>query len=196
MYNVRKVNVRKLRDSLGWTVEWVSQKRSTSHERHQPLFCFIIVLSGSSQPLRSVERKVKPHSRFTVLSNSLSLSLSELSWKKEGSLCTVPHPRHICIEPLFLTFQPINFDSSSNINTIGLKNHENELLKLSRDRAHHRHDARASSWPSRADEERRRRDVGKWTRSDYRYLAEEFSQGERYTEGITQAASTLWAQRT
>ncbi len=95
-----------------WTVEWVSQKRSTSHERHQPLFCFIIVLSGSPQPLRSVERKVKPHSRSTVLSDSLSLSPCELSPKKEGSLCTVPRPRHIRIEPLFLTFQPINFDSS------------------------------------------------------------------------------------
>jgi len=28
-------------------------------------------------------------------------------------------------------------------------------------------------------------------RNDYRYLAEKFSQDERYTEEITQAASTL-----
>ncbi len=33
-------------------------------------------------------------------------------------------------------------------------------------------------------------------RSNYHYLAEEFSQDEKYTEEITQAASTLWTQWT
>ncbi len=59
-----------------------------------------------------------------------------------------------------------------------------ELLKLFRDRAHHWHDAHASFWSSRADEKRCWCDVDEWMKSDYHYLAEEFSQDEKYTEEI------------
>ncbi len=65
------------------------------------------------------------------------------------------------------------------------KNHENELLKLSRDKAHHWHDACALFWLSETDEKRCWCDVNKWMRNDYHYLAEEFSQDKRYTEEIT-----------
>ncbi len=77
-----------------------------------------------------------------------------------------------------------------------LKNHENELLKLSRNRAHHWYNAHASFWSSETDEKHCWRDVDEWTRSNYHYLAEEFSQDKKYTEEITQAASILWVQQT
>ena len=73
------------------------------------------------------------------------------------------------------------------------KNHENELLKLFRDRAHHWHDACALFWLSKTNEKHHQHDINEWTKSDYYHLAEKFSQDERYTEEITQAASTLWA---
>ncbi len=75
------------------------------------------------------------------------------------------------------------------------QNHENELLKLFKDKAHHQHDAYASFWLSRANKKHHWHDDDEWMKSNYCYLAEEFSQDERYTEEITQAASTLWAQR-
>jgi len=74
-------------------------------------------------------------------------------------------------------------------------NHENELLKLSKDIAHHWHDAHALFWLLRANEKHHWHDINKWTRDDYHYLAEEFSQDKKYTEEITQAASTLWTQQ-
>jgi len=61
-------------------------------------------------------------------------------------------------------------------------NHKNELLKLSKDRAHHQHDAYASFWLSRANEKRRWYNVNEWMRNNYCYLAEEFSQDKKYTE--------------
>ncbi len=73
-------------------------------------------------------------------------------------------------------------------------NHENELLKLSRNKVHHWHDACTSFWLLKADEKHYWRDVNEWTRSNYHYLAEKFSQDERYTEEITQTANTLWTQ--
>ncbi len=89
--------------------------------------------------------------------------------------------------------------NSSEINLFNRnwgKNHENELLKLFKDKAHHWHDAHASFWSSETDKKHRWCDVDKWMRNDYHYLAEEFSQDEKYTEEIIQAASTLWAQWT
>ncbi len=73
---------------------------------------------------------------------------------------------------------------------------KNELLKLSRDKAHHWHDAYASFWSLRTDEKRCWHNINEWMRSNYCYLVEEFSQDKKYTEEITQAASTLWVQRT
>ncbi len=58
------------------------------------------------------------------------------------------------------------------------ENHENKLLKLFKNRAHH--------WCN----------INEWTRSNYHYLTEKFSQDEKYTEETTQAASTLWTQWT
>ncbi len=52
------------------------------------------------------------------------------------------------------------------------KNHENELLKLSRDRAHHQHYACALFWLSRADKKHHWCDVDEWMKSIYCYLAE------------------------
>ena len=71
---------------------------------------------------------------------------------------------------------------------------KNELLKLFKNKAHHWHDACTSFWLSRADEKCHWCDVDEWMRSNYHYFAEEFSQDKRYTEEITQAASTLWVQ--
>ncbi len=65
------------------------------------------------------------------------------------------------------------------------QNHENELLKLSKDRAHHWHDAYASFWSSRTNEKHHWYDVDEWTRDNYYYLVEEFSQDKKYTEEIT-----------
>ncbi len=64
-------------------------------------------------------------------------------------------------------------------------NHENELLKLFRDKAHHWHDACASFWLSRTDEKCCWYNVNEWMRSNYYYLTEKFNQDERYTEKIT-----------
>lgn len=75
------------------------------------LLCFIISLSDSPQPLQSVETKVIPRSRRTVLSESLFLITCNSSSKMEGIFCTVPHPRHIRIMHLLLLFHPVNFDS-------------------------------------------------------------------------------------
>jgi len=72
-------------------------------------------------------------------------------------------------------------------------NHENELLKLSKNKAHHWHDACTSFQLSRTNKKHHQYDINEWMRSDYHYLTEEFSQDKRYTEEITQAASTLWA---
>ncbi len=65
------------------------------------------------------------------------------------------------------------------------KTYKNKLLKLFKNRAHHQHDAYASFWSSKADEKHHWCDVDEWTKDDYCYLAEEFSQDERYTEEIT-----------
>ncbi len=61
---------------------------------------------------------------------------------------------------------------------------------------HHWHDACASFWSSRANDERCWCDVSEWARDEYHYLAEEFNQDEEYTREIEQAASTLWVQWT
>ena len=66
-----------------------------------------------------------------------------------------------------------------------MQNHENELLKLFKDKAHHQHDACASFWSSKADEKHCWHDINEWTKDNYHYLAEEFSQGKRYTKEIT-----------
>ncbi len=73
---------------------------------------------------------------------------------------------------------------------------KNELLKLSKDRAHHWHDAYTLFWSSRTDEKYHWCNVNEWTRDNYHYLTEEFNQDERYTEEIIQVASTLWVQQT
>ena len=96
----------------------------------------------------------------------------------------------------FTHIRCLNTNRTELFDTIYWINHENELLKLSRDRAHHWHDAHTSFRSSRANEKHHWSDVNKWMRSNYHYLAEEFSQDKKYTEKITQAASTLWAQRT
>ncbi len=86
--------------------------------------------------------------------------------------------------------------STSDLDTIhsNIKYAKNKLLKLFKDKAHHWHDACALFWLSKANEKHHWRDIDEWTRSNYCYLAEKFSQDERYTEEITQAASTLWIQ--
>ncbi len=61
---------------------------------------------------------------------------------------------------------------------------------------HYWHDAYASFWSLKTDDERCQCNVSKWARDEYHYLAEEFNQDEEYTWEIEQAASTLWAQRT
>jgi len=68
------------------------------------------------------------------------------------------------------------------------------IISQNIDRAHHWHDAHALFWSSRTDEKHYWCDVDEWMKSNYCYLVEEFSQDEKYTEEITQAASTLWAQ--
>ena len=68
------------------------------------------------------------------------------------------------------------------------------IISQNINKAHYQYDACASFWSSKADEKHHWCNVDEWTRDDYYYLAEEFSQDERYTEEITQAASTLWAQ--
>ncbi len=65
------------------------------------------------------------------------------------------------------------------------KNHENELLNLFKDRTHHQHDAYASSQSSRTDKKHHWHDVNEWTKDDYHYFAEKFSQDKRYTKEIT-----------
>ncbi len=76
-----------------------------------------------------------------------------------------------------------------------MQNHENKLLKLFKDKAHYWYDACASFWSSRANKKHHQYDVDEWIKNNYCYLAEKFSQDERYTEEITQAASTLWVQQ-
>ncbi len=56
-----------------------------------------------------------------------------------------------------------------------MQNHENKLLKLFRNKAHHWHDAHASFWSLRTNEKCCWCNVDKWMRSDYHYLAKEFN---------------------
>ena len=73
-----------------------------------------------------------------------------------------------------------------------LSNRHQSLLTIE----HYWHDACASFWSSRVNDEHRWCDVSKWAKDEYCYLAEKFNQDEEYTREIEQAASTLWAQRT
>ncbi len=57
-------------------------------------------------------------------------------------------------------------DNSQTLYKNLLKNHENELLKLFKDKAHHQHNAHASFWSSRANKKRCWYDVDEWTKDD------------------------------
>jgi len=71
------------------------------------------------------------------------------------------------------------------LRNLKMQNHENELLKLFKDKAYHQHDAYALFWSSRTNEKHHWRDIDEWIKDDYCYLTEEFSQDEKYTEEIT-----------
>ena len=57
------------------------------------------------------------------------------------------------------------------------KNLHQSLLTIE----HYQHDAYASFWLSRANNEHHQCDVNEWVRSKYCYLAEEFNQDKEYT---------------
>ncbi len=122
-------------------------------------------------------------------------SNSSLIWIfKDNKYIAFKNVLHFLLNSIFNSFCKFCIKNSFSIWKIyTLFYWKNELLKLFEDRAHHQHDACALFWSSRIDEKRRWYNVDEWMKDDYYYLSEEFSQGERYTEEITQAASTLWA---